>query len=169
MSRSFNGGNSLDIQAFLHVSPNHAAYHAVHVADGGSQNIDARLLDELFCLFRARQPFGQVRARFVDLRPMLLIMPCMLPTAGAKISTRVSSTNCFACSGLVSPLDRSGIDSWISEPVPISPISPSIRIEGLIAFSATTASRVWRTFSSQGNAERSKTIASNPALAASSA
>jgi len=37
-------------------------------------------------------------------------------------------------------------------------------MEGLIAFSASTACLVWRTFSSMGNAERSKTMESKPAL-----
>ena len=36
-------------------------------------------------------------------------------------------------------------------------------------FEGVTASLVWRTFCSNGSAERSKTMASNPALAASTA
>src|SRR5580693_2714832 len=51
----------------------------------------------------------------------------------------------------------------------MSPISPSTRMSGLMAFSFRTASWVWRTFSSKGSAERSKTMESKPAFAASSA
>jgi hypothetical protein len=40
----------------------------------------------------------------------------------------------------------------------MSPISPSTRMEGWIALSAATASRVCRTFCSSGKAERSKRI-----------
>src|SRR5262245_39526789 len=56
---------------------------------------------------------------------MLFSMPCMLPTAGARMSTPVDSTYCFASTGVVRPFDRSGASSCISEPVPMSPISPS--------------------------------------------
>src|SRR6516165_12395596 len=54
----------------------------------------------------------------------------MLPTAGARVSILVSSTNCLASAGVVSPLRRSRAVSWISEPLPMSPISPSTRISG---------------------------------------
>src|SRR5262245_15332716 len=95
---------------------------------------------------------------------MLSSMPCMLPTAGARISIPVESTNSRASSGVVRPLDKSGARAWISEPVPISPISPSTRTAGLMLLSVSTASRVWRAFCSKGNAERSKTTASKPAF-----
>src|SRR5262245_31515224 len=49
----------------------------------------------------------------------------------------------------------------------MSPISPSTRMAELIVLRVSTASLVWRTFCSNGSAERSKTMASNPALAAS--
>ncbi len=48
---------------------------------------------------------------FVSPATMLLSMPCILPTAGARISTPVLSTNCFASSEVESPFDRSGDDS----------------------------------------------------------
>src|SRR4051794_6687702 len=51
----------------------------------------------------------------------------------------------------------------------MSPISPSTRMPGLIAFTSSSASFVRRTFSSNGNADESKEIISNPAFAASTA
>ena len=49
------------------------------------------------------------------------------------MSIPVDSTNSFACAGEVRPFDKSGAVSWISDPVPMSPISPSTRILGLMA------------------------------------
>jgi hypothetical protein len=106
---------------------------------------------------------------FVSPATMLLSIPCILPTAGASVSILVSSTNCLASPGVVSPLRRSRAVSWISEPLPMSPISPSTRISGRIAFSVSTAVLVWRIFSSRGSVETSNTIQSNPAFAASMA
>jgi hypothetical protein len=51
----------------------------------------------------------------------------------------------------------------------MSPISPSTMIEELIALMVSTARLVSATFSSNGNLEASKTIASKPASAASTA
>jgi putative transposase len=56
----------------------------------------------------------------------------MLPTAGARMSIPVDSTNSFACAGEVRPFDKSGAVSWISDPVPMSPISPSTRACGFL-------------------------------------
>ena len=48
------------------------------------------------------------RCFFVSPWTMLLSMPCILPTAGARISTPVLSTNCFASSGVESPFGQVG-------------------------------------------------------------
>ena len=92
----------------------------MHIADGGSEDVHAGVLDELSCLFRSGEPFRQVGRRIVNFRP---------------------------CADIAD--------------------SPSTSMEGLIAFSASRACLVWRTFSSKGRAERSKTMESNSALAAS--
>jgi len=80
-------------------------------------------------------------------------MPCIFPTAGARMSTLVLSDKLLRFFGGRKPFDRSGEDSCISDPVPMSPISPSTSMEGLIAFSASTACLVWRTFSSRASRE----------------
>ena len=54
----------------------------------------------------------------------------MLPTAGARMSTPVSSMNLCASSGVVKVIPC-GTLSRISDPLPMSPISPSMRSEGL--------------------------------------
>ena len=93
----------------------------------------------------------------------------MLPTAGANTSTKVASTNCFASCGVVKTPTPSGTLSSTADDAPIQPISPSTRIAGLIDLIASIAFFVWAMFSSKGSADPSKLIASNPALAATSA
>lgn len=57
------------------------------------------------------------------------------------MSHRVASTNCRASDAVVNVCGRLCVSSRISEPVPMSPISPSTRIAGFTDLSAATASR----------------------------
>ena len=85
------------------------------------------------------------------------------------MSIAVALTNCRASSGVVRLPNSLSTVWWISEPVPMWPISPSARIAGLIALMASTVSFVREMFWSKGSAEKSITTESNPALAASTA
>jgi hypothetical protein len=103
---------------------------------------------------------GSVR---LDPSTMLRDMPCRFPTAGASASTPVVCTYCLASSGVVSAPPLLDVASWISDPVPMSPISPSTKIAGLTSLRASIACLVCFTFSSKGNEEMSKTIELNSA------
>jgi len=95
-------------------------------------------------------------------------VPLVLLNAVEELQPRSGDLlNCLYGKG--QDLVRSGATSWISEPVPISPISPSMRMAGLMPLSTSIAPLVWRIFCSKGNADRSKTTESKPAFAASTA
>jgi len=50
-----DGGDSLEVQALLGFSGNHASEHAVHVAHGGSENVHSGAVYKVFRFFRGRE------------------------------------------------------------------------------------------------------------------